>query len=130
MYKEKLKILDSYLKSGLTNILIEDMPKEIFEDEIILESNCTIDDLNGHYEGIEFMPPKWYQDLIKNNKKILVINDINKLPLSEQPKFNEILEYKKVSTFELPKDCVVIVLVNNLKENKICEEVYSLLAHI
>lgn len=130
MYKEKLKILDSYLKSGLTNILIEDMPKEIFEDEIILEFNCTIDDLNGHYEGIEFMPPVWYQNLIKNNKKILVINDINKLPIEEQPKFGEILKYKKVSTFDLPKDCIVIVLVNNLKENKICEEVYSLLAHI
>lgn len=130
MYKEKLEILDSYLKSGLTNILIEDMPKEIFKDEIILESNCTIDDLNGHYEGIEFMPPVWYQDLIKNNKKILVINDINKLPIEEQSKFGEILKYKKISTFDLPKDCVVIVLVNNLKENKICEEVYSLLAHI
>ena len=130
MYKEKIKILDIYLKSGLTNILIEDMPKEIFEDEIILEANCTIDDLNGHYEGIEFMPPKWYQDLIKSKRKVLVINDINKLPLKEQPKFNEILNYKKVSTFELPKDCIVIVLVNNLKENQICEEVYSLLAHI
>lgn len=130
MYKEKLEILDSYLKSGLTNILIEDMPKEIFKDEIILEPNCTIDDLNGHYEGIEFMPPKWYQELIKNNKKILVINDINKLPIEEQSKFGEILKYKKISTFDLPKDCIVIVLVNNLKENKICEEVYSLLAHI
>ena len=123
-------ILDSYLKSGLTNILIEDMPKEIFEDEIIIESSCGIEDLNGHYEGTTFMPPVWYQNLIKNNKKILVINDINKIPLQEQPKFNEILKYKKVSTFDLPKDCIVITLVNNLKENKICEEVYSLLAHI
>lgn len=130
MYKEKLEILDAYLKSGLTNILIEDMSKEIFEDEIILESNCTIEDLNGHYEGIEFMPPKWYQELIKNNKKILVINDINKLPFEQQTKFNEILIYKKISTFNLPKDCIVIVLVNNLQENKMCEEVYSLLAHI
>ena len=130
MYKEKLMILDSYLKSGLTNILIEDMPKEIFEDEIIIEYNCTIEDLNGHYEGTTFMPPKWYQNLINKNKKILVINGINKLPQHEQPKFNEILKYKKVSTFDLPKDCIVIVLVDNLKENKICEEVYSLLAHI
>ena len=130
MYKEKLMILDSYLKSGLTNILIEDMPKEIFEDEIIIESSCEIEDLNGHYEGTIFMPPIWYQNLINKNKKILVINDINKIPLQEQPKFNEILKYKKVSTFDLPKDCIVIVLVDNLKENKICEEVYSLLAHI
>ena len=130
MYKEKLMILDSYLKSGLTNILIEDMAKEVFEDEIIIESSCGIEDLNGHYKGTTFMPPVWYQNLINKNKKILVINGINELPVHEQPKFNEILKYKKVSTFDLPKDCIVIVLVDNLKENKICEEVYSLLAHI
>ena len=53
MYKEKLKILDSYLKSGLTNILIEDMPKEIFEDEKI--EKISIDDVDFYL--LPFLKP-------------------------------------------------------------------------
>ena len=130
MQREKINTLETYLNSGLTNILIENVKKEIFEDEIILNYDIPVEELNGHFEGINFEPPSWYKDLINNNKKILVINDINKLEYNEQTKFIEILKYKKISTFLLPNDLVVIVLVNNLKENKINEEVYSLLAFV
>ena len=130
MQKEKINTLETYLNSGLTNILIENVKKEIFEDEIILNYDIPVEELNGHFEGINFEPPSWYKELIDNNKKILVINDINKLEYNEQTKFIEILKYKKISTFLLPNDLVVIVLVNNLKENKINEEVYSLLAFV
>lgn len=130
MQREKINILETYLNSGLTNILIENVKKEIFEDEIILNYDIPVEELNGHFEGINFEPPSWYKELIDNNKKILVINDINKLEYNEQTKFIEILKYKKISTFLLPNDLVVIVLVNNLKENKINEEVYSLLAFV
>lgn len=130
MQREKINTLETYLNSGLTNILIENVKKEIFEDEIILNYDIPVEELNGHFEGINFEPPSWYKELIDNNKKILVINDINKLEYNEQTKFIEILKYKKISTFLLPNDLVVIVLVNNLKENKINEEVYSLLAFV
>lgn len=130
MQREKINTLETYLNSGLTNILIENVKKEIFEDEIILNYDIPVEELNGHFEGINFEPPSWYKELIDNNKKILVINDINKLEYNEQTKFIEILKYKKISTFLLPNDLVVIVLINNLKENKINEEVYSLLAFV
>lgn len=133
MKKEKLEILEEYLKSGITTILLENIPATAFSDAIVLESSCSLEDLNGHYEGIEFLPPKWYSDLMNQSEKqspILIINNINKVSNKEQTKFIEILKYKKVSTFELPKKCIIILLVTNLKENKINEEVYSLVAHI
>lgn len=69
-------------------------------------------------------------DESKTNTSVLVIENINEIPLEEQTKFIEILKYKKVSTFELPKNCLVIVTCSDLTANKINEEVYSLLAQI
>ena len=42
MQREKINTLETYLNSGLTNILIENVKKEIFEDEIILNSSTGI----------------------------------------------------------------------------------------
>ena len=68
----------------------------------------------------------------KKNKdiKILVIDKIDSISKEEQVKFIEILKYRKVSTFELPKDIVIIVTANKISKDTINEEIYSLLAHI
>ena len=102
----------------------------VFQDAVILESNCDVSDLNGHYEETEFCPPEWYKKLTSKDNAVLVINNINKIPTDEQIKFVEIFKYNKVSTFELPKNCIIIAIASNLKENQINEQVYSLMAHI
>lgn len=130
MNKERLEMLNEYIKSGITPILIENMPASVFDNATILNSNCDISDLNGHYENINFVAPSWYNKLKQNQTKMLVINNINEIDVNEQTKFIEILKYKKISTFDLPKDCIIIVTAKNLKERPINEEVYSLLAHI
>lgn len=133
MNQERLMMLEEYLKLGLSPILLENITRNIFEDAIVLDSNCDISLLNGHYEGVEFVPPVWYNELTNQTnyqRPLLVINQINKIALEEQTKFIEILKYKKISTFDLPKDCIIIVTCSNLSENKINEEVYSLLIHI
>ena len=130
MNKERLEMLNEYIKSGITPILIENMPASVFDNATILNANCDISDLNGHYENINFVAPSWYNKLKQNQTKMLVINNINELDVNEQTKFIEILKYKKISTFDLPKDCIIIVTAKNLKERPINEEVYSLLAHI
>lgn len=130
MNKERLEMLNEYIKSGITPILIENMPVSVFDNATILDANCDISDLNGHYENINFVAPSWYNKLKQNQTKMLVINNINKIDVNEQTKFIEILKYKKISTFDLPKDCIIIVTAKNLKERPINEEVYSLLAHI
>jgi len=130
MDKEKIKQLDAYIKSGVSPILIENIPIEVFEDEIIIDSNCDRKLLNGHYEGINFVAPEWYNQLINKTNPILIINEINKISTNEQIKFGEILKYKKVSTFELPKNCIIIVTCSNIKDNPINEKIYSLFAQI
>lgn len=133
MNKEKLEMLNEYLKNTNIPVLVEDIPLEIFSDYVIIPSDINVKELDGHYEKTEYCPPSWYTSLVdkyKENKAILVITDINKISKNDQGKFVEILKYKKVSTFDLPKDVRIILTANNLKENEINEEIYSLLAHI
>lgn len=130
MNSDRIKMLEGILKSGISHILLEDFPVSVFQDAVILESNCDVSELNGHYEETEFCPPEWYKKLTSKDDPVLVINNINKIPTDEQIKFVEIFKYNKISTFELPKNCIVIATVSNLKENPINEQVYSLMAHI
>ena len=130
MKSERMEMLEGLLKSKVSPVLIENFPASIFTDAVVIESNCNIEDLNGHYEGMDFMPPEWYKKLENLTEKVLVISNINKIPVSDQKKFIEILKYKKVSTFDLPSNTIILVTASNLEENKINEEVHSLMAHI
>ncbi len=133
MNEEWLKMFENYIKSGVSPLLIPNMPSNFFKTNVILKSNIDRAELNGHYENTNFCPPVWYKELVdksKTNTTVLVIENINEIPLEEQTKFVEILKYKKVSTFELPKNCLIIVTCTDLTVNKINEEVYSLLAQI
>ena len=62
--------------------------------------------------------------------------ELEKIPYSnaiakeEQLKFCELLEHRKISTFELPKSCVIIVTANEINKDKINEEIFSLVARI
>lgn len=114
-------------------ILIEDIPNEFFEGAVILNSDCDVSQLNGHYEGIHFVAPDWYNILVeksKNGRSILIINGINNLEIDEQLKFVEILKYRKISTFDLPKNCSIIVTAYDIKNKPILEEIYSLIARV
>ena len=133
MNQERLELLKEYLRIGEVPLLIEDISSEIFDNEVKIDSSIDIDELNGHFEDIEFCPPKWYKELEEKSKKghvLLVIENINNIPIVEQKKFIEIIKYRKVSTFELPKNCLIVATCNNLNESKINEEVYSLFAQI
>ena len=130
MDNDRITLLKGILKSGISPILLEDFPVNVFSDAVILESNCNSSELNGHYEETEFCPPNWYIELVNKSMPVLVINNINKIPNNEQIKFIEILKYNKISTVELHKNCIIVVIANNMKEYPITEEVYSLVAHI
>ena len=133
MNKERLNLLENYIKSGVSPVLIKNIPSSAFNNSVIIRSNIDRSELNGHYENTEFCPPQWYKELLAKSKAsiaVLVIENINEIKLEDQTKFIEILKYKKVSTFELPKNCLVIVTCSDLTTNKINEEVYSLLAQI
>ena len=133
MSNKRLELLKTYIKSGVSPLLVSDVPLSIFENSVIIKANIDKSELNGHYDNIDFMPPAWYKELIEKSKEktsVLIIENINDISLEEQTKFIEILKYKKVSTFDLPKNSIIIVTCTDLSKNKINEEVYSLLAQI
>lgn len=128
--KESLKNIFS---NNICPILFENTTSSIFENCITLDNNCDISELNGHYDGINFLPPKWYDELIEKSNEsycILVIKDVNKLPSFEQTKFNELLKYRKISTFYLPSNCRIVLICNELKDYPLSNDVYSLVAHV
>lgn len=133
MNKERLDLLENYIRSGMSPLLVQDMPSAFFSNIVIIKSNIDRSELNGHYENTDFIPPLWYKELVEKSKTkpvVLMIENINEIPLEEQTKFVELLKYRKISTFELPRNCLVIATCSDLSTNKINEEVYSLLAQI
>lgn len=133
MKKIDLESLKNLLFLNECPILIEEVPSELFDNAVILSNDCDISMLNGHYEEINFVAPEWYKILLKKCKhehSILIINGINNFSEDEQLKFVEILKYRKISIFELPKNCSIIVTAYDIQNKPVAEEIYSLVAGV
>lgn len=127
MDHSKLEMLTTYMKANVAPILVENISKDVFADQaVIIESTIDKSLLNGHYEGTKYLPPEWFSKL--KEKNLLVINQLSSIPKSDQKKFIELLKYKKISTFDLPENCVIVITCEDSR--MINEEVYSLVAHI
>lgn len=131
MNDAKRELLMSYIKSNVAPILVDFIDGNNIPNSVVLPANLEISELNGHYENIEFVSPEWLNKFKSyNTPTILVIDKIDSIPKNEQTKFVEILKYRQVSTFELPKNTVIVVTAKEINENTINEEIYSLVAHI
>ena len=124
-------MLIEYIKSNVAPILVDFISGQDIEGAVVLPANIDKKDLNGHYEGARFVPPKWLDEILTSNtKRLLVIDKIDTIPKADQLKFGEILEYRKIATFDLPDNCVIIVTANEINKEKIDEEIFSLMAVI
>lgn len=130
MNDAKRELLMSYIKSNVAPILVDFIDGSSIPNSVILPASCEITELNGHYDNVEFVSPEWLNKLEGSTPTILVIDKIDSIPKNEQTKFVEILKYRQVSTFELPKNTVIVVTAKEINENTINEEIYSLVAHI
>ena len=128
---DKVETLITYAKTNETPLLVDFLFEEDLPEATVLKANISKTELVGHYEGVTYQPPKWLKQLNNNqNQKILLIDRIDSIPKAEQTKFIEILKYRQVSTFEIPKGTLIMVTVNKISKETINEEVYSLLAQI
>ena len=131
MKEDKKEMLLSYIKANVAPILVDFLKGEDLEGALILPANIPIEELNGHYEEEKFMPPKWLKKLCNSKvSTMLVIDKIDSIPKGEQLKFCELLEYRKISTFDLPDNCVILVTADKINKERINEEIYSLVAQI
>lgn len=129
--ENKKELLMTYIKANVAPILVNFISGKDIPGAIVISADVDAKELNGHYDGADYMPPKWYNELVtNNNSKVLLIDLIDSINKEEQLKFIELLEYRKISTFELPKDCVIIVTAKEVNKDKISEEIYSLVAQI
>ena len=129
--KEKREMLLSYIKSNVAPILVDFISGEDLDGAVVLPANIDVKELNGHYEDTEFVAPKWFNKILNTNEnRILVIDKIDTILKEEQLKFCELLEHRKISTFELPDNCVIIITANEINKDKINEEILSLVACI
>ena len=127
----KKKLFLSYIKANIAPVLVDFISGEDLEDAIILPVDINVKELNGHYNGIDFVPPKWFSKILNTgNSRILVIDKIDSISKEEQTKFIELLKYRKISTFKLPKNVIVIVTASDINKNTINEEIFSLVAQI
>ena len=127
----KKELLLSCIKANVAPVLVNFISGEDLEGSIILPADINTKELNGHYNGIDFVPPKWFSELLNtSNSRILVIDKIDSISKEEQTKFIELLKYRKISTFELPKNVIVIVTASDINKNTINEEIFSLVAQI
>lgn len=128
---DKKEILLSYIRANVAPILVDFIFGKDINGAVVLPANVDVKELNGYYDGTDFMPPKWLSEILSTNaSKILVIDKIDAIAKEEQLKFCELLEHKKISTFELPKSYVIIVTANEINKDKINEEIFSLVARI
>lgn len=129
--QEKKEMLLTYLKSNVAPVLVDFLPINDFDFAVTIPANIDIKELNGYYEGLDFIPPKWLNEILSSTKnKMLVIDKIDTISKEEQLKFVELLKYRKILTFELPKDCLIIITANEINTEKISNEIYSLVACI
>ena len=129
--KYKKEMLLSYIKSNVTPVLVDFISGSDLKNAVVLPANIDISELNGHYNGTDFIPPTWFNDILNTNvNRILIIDKIDTTNKEEQLKFCELLQYRKISTFELPNECRIIVTAHEINENKINEEIFSLVAQI
>ena len=131
MMENTRELLLSYIKSNVAPILVDFLSGNDIKNAVILPANIDSKELNGHYDGVDFLPPKWMSEILGTNaSKILIIDKIDSVSKEEQLKFCELLEHRKISTFSLPENCVILVTANEVNKNKISEEIYSLVVQI
>ena len=129
--EKRQELLMSYIRANVAPILVDFISGKDVKGAVVIPANIDNKELNGHYDGIDFMPPKWLSEITQTNEsKFLIIDKIDTISKEEQLKFCELLEHRKISTFELPKSCVSIVTANEINKDKINEEIYSLVALI
>lgn len=133
MSRDKIAILENYIKAGISPILIENTAINNYSKATVIDSKCKKEDLIGHYEGINYVPPKWYNELLEKNKgkySLLIVKNIDEIDKEEQGKFYELFNYKKISTFNLPKNCIIMATCSNSSKDNISERLYPLMVHL
>lgn len=129
--EDKKEMLLTYIKTNIAPILVDFISGADIKSAVVIPASIDTKELNGHYEGNDYIPPKWLNEILSTEeKRILIIDKMDTITKEEQLKFCELLKYRKISTFDLPESCVIIITAKEINKEKINEEIFSLVARI
>ena len=127
--KSRLKRLEFYLKDCDFPILGDFLKPEQFKNPIVIDANISKNELYGDMS----FDPEWYKKLKGSTKEginYLLITNIAKVDGLEQKKFIHLLKDRKCNNIVLPKNAVIVILINKGEEELIDKEVLSYLIQV
>ena len=73
MTEDKKELLFSYIKANVAPILVDFVTSKDVKNAIVLPASISSNNLNGHYEETEFLPPQWLREILNSkDAKILI----------------------------------------------------------
>ena len=110
------KIVEIEKLANVSPVIACEMSSDAFDGAVVVDAKISSTQLAAlnTKDGLRF--PDWYLKLEKNDKKLLVIDNIDDIDAEEQEKFYEILKYKEISNTALPKNTKIIVIAKNNKK--------------
>lgn len=120
---EKIDLLNTYIIANVAPILEDFIFGKDIPNSVVIDSSIHIDDLYAE-------DSLWYKSLFNDNKKVLVVDNLDNIDKKEQEKFLELFKYRKVGTLIIPNDIVIIATSSVINQNTISDEIYSLVAHV
>jgi len=126
---ENLSILQELIKTNVAPIMTSIINPDNIDEAIIIDARISIDELNGVYDGDKYIVPLWYKDFSINNKKIIIIKNLDLIDKKEQLKFKELLKNRKIGEFEISKNVPIIVTLKD-KNSSINETIFTLVLHV
>lgn len=126
---ENLSVLEELIKTNVAPIMTSLINSDNIAEAAIIDARVSIDELNGVYEGSKYTFPLWYKDFNVNNKRIIIIKNLDCIEKKEQLKFKELLKNRKVGNMVIPKNIPIIVTLKN-KDAIINETIFTLTLHV
>ena len=113
-------------------IVLKDTKFKLTGQEVIIEANTPVKGISERYIDGSVEAPDWYKDLMKINSKrpILIINNINSIDEVQQARFLELIKYKKVGSFALPENTLILITYYSSEKYKLNESIASLVMHM
>ena len=108
------KIKEVVESSKILPIIVSGVPSKLFNDAIVIDANISQKELQIVNKKDEKKYPKWFLRLKDENKKLLIIEGIDKLEEYDQGKFYEVLKFKQISNVDLPKKIGIIVTAKDV----------------
>ena len=113
-------------------IVLKDTKFKLTGQEVIIEANTPVKGISERYIDGSVEAPDWYKDLMKINSKrpILIINNINSIDEVQQARFLDLIKYKKVGSFTLPENTLILITYYSSEKYKLNESIASLVMHM